>query len=539
MQARRTADWAAQGIAGTEIAMLHLHKGNVALAFDWVNRVLLLDSLITPLSPIRQRMHRNIAGIYTDFEAHQLALPHYKLALEIDIARDPQSTPRRFRHSSAIAICFQQAGEMDSAFHYYHRCIGIADALDAPLWKASALNNLGMALQTAGKPDSALALFGQAYQILDSSAQDELEFAVSVRDNIGLALLELGRPAEALAQFQVNFDDYLARPNQGVHLQAGLRLVRTLVALRRGPEAAALLADMWDFANNAHPTLLPRQQKPLLETGIAVAASNADWETAASLQARLLRHEDSIRSTALRVKVSTLEDMLLDKTANFKTELALMQQNAAAARARARGQTLLALAAAMLAVLLLIVLRVSNRRRVERVHARHQAEAYHRELAELSLKNERLENAQLNQELEMKKRDITDYALVYSQRRKIFEELLDDLKQIKRSATPEKSLHDLVIAIRGKIDGEGKLNLESQHIEKVNNAFFEKLKQSYPGLGASELELCGMIRLGYSAKDIAAMRNIAPPSVRIAKTRLKKKMGLGPDVDLEDFLHQQ
>lgn len=35
-------------------------------------------------------------------------------------------------------------------------------------------------------------------------------------------------------------------------------------------------------------------------------------------------------------------------------------------------------------------------------------------LAELNLKNERLQNAQLNQALEMKRRDITDYALVYS-----------------------------------------------------------------------------------------------------------------------------
>jgi hypothetical protein len=187
--------------------------------------------------------------------------------------------------------------------------------------------------------------------------------------------------------------------------------------------------------------------------------------------------------------------------------------------------------------MLLLNILINYRRRVDRVKARHQAETFRRELAELGLKNERLENEQLNQQLEMKQRDITDYALAYSQRRKIFEEILENLKQIKRSPHPEKGLQELIIALKGKQDGEGKLNLEAPHIDKVNHAFFDKLRQNYPGLGASELELCGMIRLGYSAKDIAAIRNIAPASVRIAKTRLKKKLSLGPEMSLEAFLN--
>jgi AraC family transcriptional regulator, chitin signaling transcriptional activator len=97
-------------------------------------------------------------------------------------------------------------------------------------------------------------------------------------------------------------------------------------------------------------------------------------------------------------------------------------------------------------------------------------------------------------------------------------------------------LQDLIIGIKAKLDGEGKVHLDAKHIDKVNQAFFGGLKREFPDLGPSELELCGMIRLGYTAKDIAALRNIAPASVRIAKTRLKKKLGLGPEVDLEQFL---
>ena len=93
-------------------------------------------------------------------------------------------------------------------------------------------------------------------------------------------------------------------------------------------------------------------------------------------------------------------------------------------------------------------------------NARHAQESYARALAELNLKNERLQNAQLNQALEMKRRDITDYALVYSQRRNAFEEILDNLKQIRRQPNPEKAVQDLIMTLKGKIEGEGKLSLE-------------------------------------------------------------------------------
>jgi tetratricopeptide (TPR) repeat protein/DNA-binding CsgD family transcriptional regulator len=536
--ARRHGDLGGEAICSTELALQYLGLGEAGRAFDWVNHALSLDSLIAPLSPLRQRMHRNIAGIYTDFDAHKLALYHNKIALQIDEQRSPVATPRRYRHCSNLAICFQKSGQLDSALIYYHRCIGIASTLQERVWHASALNNLGMVIMGTGKLDSALHIFQTAYDVLRPDNDERLAFAVSVKDNIGEAMLKLGRPAEALAMFEQNIADFAVRPNEGAHLQASINRVRALLAMGQAAQARVALAQASQSSAKARPAVRAHFRRNLLAARIAVSKALGDWQNASQMQDQMLHDQDSLLGISLQVKVSTLEDMLLDKTAHFKTELGLTQLHAHEARARARIQGLLILSAALLVILLLLVVLLNGRRRAERLRAHHEQESYSRELAELSLENERLENVQLNLQLEMKQRDITDYALVYSQRRKIFEDLLETLRLIKRSPNLEKNLQELIVTLNGKVDSEGKLNLATQHIEEVNHAYFARLTQRFPHLGPGELELCGMIRLGYSAKDIASLRNIAPSSVRIAKTRLKKKMALGTDIDLQKFLNE-
>ena len=535
--AMRHQDVEAQAIVCTEIASLHLRAGEVVPAFDWVNKALALDSLMAPLSPLRQRCHRNIAGFYSDFEAHGLALGHYRAALAIDEARHPRGTPRRYRHCTSLAICLERLGQRDSARLHYERAVAIAQEVGEKMYLASAHNNLGMSLQAQGQVAEALARYRQAYDILQARHPHELHFALSIRDNIGEALLALDQPAAAQAHFAVNYADYARQPDAAMHVQAGINLARAYRAQGRLAAARSLLDSVVAFYQTSPASVHRKHHKPLLLNRIALCRAEGRWEAASQLQEQLQAYEDSLRVAVLDRKVGTLASMLADKTALFRTQLDLGKAAAAAASARARTQALLLLSMAALVILLLLVWLLSYRRRMERIAAQQAQAHLQRDLMALNLQNQELQNAQLSQQLAFKQRDITDYALIYSQRRKVMEELLEELKEVRRSAQPDKDLQQLVNSIKAKLDGEGKLHLESRHIDTVNHAFYNALKQRFPTLASGELELCGMVRLGYSAKEIAALRNIAPGSVRIAKTRLKKKMGLGVDEGLEEFLN--
>ena len=65
-------------------------------------------------------------------------------------------------------------------------------------------------------------------------------------------------------------------------------------------------------------------------------------------------------------------------------------------------------------------------------------------------------------------------------------------------------------------------------LQTANLNFREKLQGEYPCLTAYDLRLCTYLKANFSTKEIATLRNIAPDSVKKAKHRLRKKMGINP-----------
>jgi tetratricopeptide (TPR) repeat protein len=529
-------DLAAQAVIETELALSSLRQGQPAAAFDWVNHCLSMDSLMAQLSPLRQRMYLNIGGIYTKIDAHRLALDQFKMALMIDEERSPQATSRRYRHCSDIAIAFQNFGQIDSAFAYYQRAIDVASTLPETIWASSGLNNLGMAYQNAGRFGEAMHLFQEAAAKLGTASTTEPDFVLSIHDNLGHACIDLGRYEDAVAEFEGNLA-LMPNPNDlQSRIKAHMGLAEALVALGRTEQSNHHIVEAEHILQACPLTMVPSYATRLLRLQIQWAEARGDWRLVAARQQELMHKLDSAASQTRRIKVGTLENMILDKTASFKTAIELSQSRNAALESRARIRNWLYASGLVVLILISVVMAVAGRRRADRQKANQEQERYQRELLELSLQNQQLQNAHLNHDLEMKQRDITDFAIVHAQRRKVFEEVLDGLKALKRAPNHEQKLQELIHGFKSKMDAEGSLSLDAHHVERVNNAYFDKLRRTYPSLSPAELELCSMIRLGYSVKEIAAMRSIAPASVRIGKTRLKKKLGLGPDDDLTAFL---
>lgn len=52
-----------------------------------------------------------------------------------------------------------------------------------------------------------------------------------------------------------------------------------------------------------------------------------------------------------------------------------------------------------------------------------------------------------------------------------------------------------------------------------------------------EIRLAAFLRMNLSTKEIAAMFSVIPTSILTSKYRLKKKLGLEKEVDLNEFLN--
>lgn len=74
------------------------------------------------------------------------------------------------------------------------------------------------------------------------------------------------------------------------------------------------------------------------------------------------------------------------------------------------------------------------------------------------------------------------------------------------------------------------------YFEKANPNFLKNLKAKHPDLTSKEIKLSTMIRLNMDIKETASTMNIEPNSVRIARYRLRKKLGLSPDDNLYEYM---
>ena len=68
------------------------------------------------------------------------------------------------------------------------------------------------------------------------------------------------------------------------------------------------------------------------------------------------------------------------------------------------------------------------------------------------------------------------------------------------------------------------------HFDKVHSDFLVSLKAAYPNLTPSELKLCAYLRLSLSSKEIAQIMNITIKSVELGRHRLRKKLGIEPNI---------
>jgi len=87
-----------------------------------------------------------------------------------------------------------------------------------------------------------------------------------------------------------------------------------------------------------------------------------------------------------------------------------------------------------------------------------------------------------------------------------------------------------------QIDTENKLSGLQEKINYINKSFDAKLQELYPELTSGEREVCALLRLNLSIKEIMTIRNVSSDSVKSMRRRIRKKMHIPSDIEIEKFI---
>ncbi len=143
----------------------------------------------------------------------------------------------------------------------------------------------------------------------------------------------------------------------------------------------------------------------------------------------------------------------------------------------------------------------------------------------LKMEIEKEKNDLLQQKLEANQRTLAGNSLHLHQKTKLLSDLKTQLQHIDPLNPLDKP--EILRNIKSSLKDNQYLDENwddfKLHFEQVHPSFFENLTATYPSLTPYELRLYAYFHINLSTKEIAALLNIAPASVRQAKTRLLKK----------------
>lgn len=77
-----------------------------------------------------------------------------------------------------------------------------------------------------------------------------------------------------------------------------------------------------------------------------------------------------------------------------------------------------------------------------------------------------------------------------------------------------------------------------EHFNLVYPEFYKNLIMKHPDLSPAELKLCRLLRLNLSTKEISSISYTTPESIKVARSRLRKKLGIESDDNLTGYVMQ-
>jgi len=158
-----------------------------------------------------------------------------------------------------------------------------------------------------------------------------------------------------------------------------------------------------------------------------------------------------------------------------------------------------------------------------------------RELAlkEYEIKDQKLNflNKNLKQDIENKNKELASSTMSLIKKN----EFLNKIKNELKNTSDDEKLVSVIQIIDKNINNSDDWKMFEEAFNNADKGFFKKIKKVHPKLTANDLRLCMYLRMNLSSKEIAPLLNISPRSIEIKRYRLRKKINLERNVNLNDY----
>ena len=482
----------------------------------------------------------NLGLLYYRFNEKEQALDYYLKSLDLSVEYNIDDILNAVYNN--LGILYSENSQYSKAENYIRRALLLSKKQNKPQKEIINLINLATIKEKINQLDSALFFNNQALSINEQNNTDHYQSAII--NSIGEILYKEGKYEEANFKFSQSLSLIQPNPDQSVLGTFQLNLGKTFVQLNKYDSAKVYLNESLTYlkktnnlegisdcyywlSRNEHlnePSLLAQSYfDECLAWKDSVLFQNKDkWISEVKLkyefgkiekEIEFLEERDAIQKKIIYtiVFVSILFILFLisvwkSRTRNLRQKNIILHNEKELAKIE------------------------MEKKEVQKVKLEEEMESQ-KQLSEIKQENIKLE-------LEHKNKEVVSKAIHLMNKNEILNSLYELVLQIDISE--EGSNKDIIEEMRSSI--KNNLNQDKAwedfklHFEQVHESFISQLNLKHSDLSPTDLRLCAYLLIGLNPKEIAYVSNISPESVRKRKQRLRQKLSLNANIEIEEYL---
>ncbi|MEI6683958.1 MAG: tetratricopeptide repeat protein [Bacteroidota bacterium] len=514
---------------------------------------------------LEQGNHAKALDIFND-------LRQYLESLTAKTAEDQKKIASVF---NVIGAIYEETGLWNDALAMYMNSLQLCNTTDNKAGKAKVFNNLGKLYFNRNDLVKAEELFNKAVEINKQlnirselfnnynnlagvynrrhNSARALEYALIalnqldinrnfydlsiVYSNIGSLYQDMGNFPVALSYYQQAAGIQESKSFQEALLRSYMSISSLHQAMHKQDSATYYVARSLDLVEKLNN---PSQNLFVYRTAAKYFEKVKDYRKAYDLYARYLVLNDSLEALNSLNRIEQIQSVY--EVINKEKDNKILQQKIILQDLAIQRQRIVLIGAGTLVLFFIYflfnIIRQNRREREKNQMIMKQAELLHQQEKNLLISKEHT----LELELDYKNRQLTSYAMHLARNNEFVIKTTDELKQISlginardkdRSERVRQMISDLQQYSSGHDWEEFRL-----YFEEVHQSFEKNLSAAFKDLSPNDRKICALLKLGLSTKEIAAITFRELRSVESARNRLRKKLGLAADVNIQNFLSQ-
>jgi tetratricopeptide (TPR) repeat protein len=475
-------------------ASIYYYSNNQQLALDYFFKALkqleenTVDKESTEYLKRKARIYCNIGICCYYLKMNNLALSYCEKSFSL-IDETNRKKPGVFSSNQKMFMLYNVGSmlldieEYDKAIDYLLKAQDINRTLKDSLVKAELMEALGQILSHNGKEDEALANYMVA-----------LEIWKKVNDK------------RSLASVYLNIGNHYLNKNDLNNAKKYL-----LMAISYGSQTS-----LWKIIQRAADQLT------------RIYVEGGDYKNAFKMQQLNIQLNDSIFNSVTATNVTRLT---LQYEYDRKIKIQEIKQQKEIDRQKNRKIFFILVSTILLLLIVMVVLLLLNQRKkvLNALLKQNQLS--------LESKNIRLEKEKLESDLTFKNKELATNVMYLVQKNEFITDIAHQAKDLI-ARQPEEARQEFA-----KLVGDLQRNTDDKvwkefevRFQEVHQEFYRRLNKKFPHLTPNEKKLAAFLRLNMSTKDISAITFQSPSSIKIARSRLRKKMDLNSGENLIAFL---